>query len=198
MVKEALKAQTSASESLRPSKRRKPNSHSAGAVSSISSPRKKFGRSDTPTPKGHSNLNVDSSDDDIEQAGSEPSASKAVSQSTMCAGLFGAIVLQGRSSIECPVCAKGVLMARINDHLDSNCKYYLSSGKTASSSKSEQKDAWSKLLDGKKSGKEKSALIFHDSSMVLICCFTSQRKGRCGNRYLRDPHSQGILYCPEG
>jgi hypothetical protein len=48
-------------------------------------------------------------------------------------------------------------MARINDHLDSNCKYYLSSGKTASSSKSRfgQKDAWSKLLDGKKSGKEK-------------------------------------------
>lgn len=71
-------------------------------------------------------------------------------------------------------------MARINDHLDSNCKYYLSSGKTASSSKSEQKDAWSKLLDGKKSGKEKSALIFHDSSVVLMCCFTSQRKDRCG------------------
>lgn len=50
-------------------------------------------------------------------------------------------------------------MARINEHLDSNCKYYLSSGKAASSSKSEQKDAWSKLLDGKKSGKEKSAYI---------------------------------------
>ncbi len=46
-------------------------------------------------------------------------------------------------------------MARINDHLDSGCKSYLSSGKTASSSKSGQKDAWSKLLDGKKSGKEK-------------------------------------------
>ena len=45
-------------------------------------------------------------------------------------------------------------MRRINDHLDSNCKHYLSA-KTASSSKSGQKDAWSKLLDGKKSGKEK-------------------------------------------
>lgn len=46
-------------------------------------------------------------------------------------------------------------MTRINDHLDSGCKSYLLSGKTASSSKSEQKDAWSKLLGGKKSGKEK-------------------------------------------
>lgn len=59
------------------------------------------------------------------------------------------------SNIECPVCAKSVLLARINHHLDSNCKFYLSNGKTASSSKSRQKDAWSKLLDGKKGGKEK-------------------------------------------
>jgi hypothetical protein len=44
-------------------------------------------------------------------------------------------------------------MTRINDHLDSGCKSYVLSGKSASSSK--QKDAWSKLLDGKKSGKEK-------------------------------------------
>jgi len=43
-------------------------------------------------------------------------------------------------------------MARINDHLDSNCKYYLS---TVSSSTSGQKDAWSKLLGGKKNGKER-------------------------------------------
>jgi len=49
----------------------------------------------------------------------------------------------------------GVPMTRINNHLDSGCKSNLLSGKTASSSKSEQKDAWSKLLDGKKSGKEK-------------------------------------------
>lgn len=170
MVKEALKAQTSASESLRPSKRRKHNSHSVGAVSSLASPRKKSGRSDSPTPKGHRNLDVGSSDDEIEQASSESSTSKAISQSTRCADLFGAIVPQGRSTIECPVCAKSVLIARINDHLDSNCKYYLSSGKSAFSSKTEQKDAWSKLLDGKKIGKEKSVLIFvlHVSADVLF------------------------------
>jgi hypothetical protein len=65
------------------------------------------------------------------------------------------IVLQDNLSIECPVCSKSVPMTRINDHLDSGCKSNLLSGKTASSSKSEQKDAWSKLLDGKKSGKER-------------------------------------------
>jgi len=65
------------------------------------------------------------------------------------------IVLQDNSNIECPICTKSVPMTRINDHLDSVCKPYLSSGKTASSSKTEQKDAWSKLLGGKKSGKEK-------------------------------------------
>ncbi|KAF8479122.1 hypothetical protein DFH94DRAFT_40849 [Russula ochroleuca] len=139
MVNEALKAQATASESLRPSKRRKPNSHSVGVISSFASPQRKSGRSDTPsTPKERRNLDVGTSDDDIEQdvfSGSEPLASN--------------------SNIECPVCAKSVPMARINDHLDSNCKHYLSSGKTASSSKSGQKDAWSKLLDGKKSGKEK-------------------------------------------
>ena len=48
-------------------------------------------------------------------------------------------------------------MARINDHLDTKCKRYsISSGSTnASSSKRGQKDAWSKLLDGKGSGKDK-------------------------------------------
>ena len=82
MVKEALKAQTTASESLRPSKRRKPNSHSAGAVSSLASPQRKSGRSNTPTSKEHPNLNVGTSDDDIEQEvppGSESLASKAIS-----------------------------------------------------------------------------------------------------------------------
>jgi E3 ubiquitin-protein ligase RAD18 len=64
------------------------------------------------------------------------------------------IVLQDNLRIECPICSKFVPMPRINDHLDSGCKSYLSD-KTASSSKSEQKDAWSKLLHGKKSGKEK-------------------------------------------
>jgi E3 ubiquitin-protein ligase RAD18 len=65
------------------------------------------------------------------------------------------IVLQDNSNIECPICTKSVLITRINDHLDSGCKSYLLSSKPASSSKSEQKDAWLKLLDGKKSGKEK-------------------------------------------
>jgi hypothetical protein len=46
-------------------------------------------------------------------------------------------------------------MGKINEHLDSNCRSYTSSGKIASSSRLGQKDAWSKLLDGKKSGKEK-------------------------------------------
>jgi E3 ubiquitin-protein ligase RAD18 len=59
------------------------------------------------------------------------------------------------STIECPICTKMVPMTRINDHLDSGCRSFLFSGKTASSSKSEQKDAWSKLLDGKRVGKEK-------------------------------------------
>jgi len=49
-------------------------------------------------------------------------------------------------------------MARINDHLDTKCKNYSisSDGTNASSSKLGQKDAWSKLLDGKKSGKDKN------------------------------------------
>jgi hypothetical protein len=155
MVKEALKAQTTASGSPRPSKRHKPNS-----VSSLASPQRKFGRSDTlPTPKEHLNFDVGTLDDDIKQeefSGSEPSASKTIPPvSPSAASLFGTIVPQDNSNIECPACAKSVPMARINDHLDSGCKSYLSSGKTASSSKSGQKDAWSKLLGGKKSGKEK-------------------------------------------
>jgi hypothetical protein len=70
-------------------------------------------------------------------------------------------------------------MTRINDHLDSGCKSYLLSGKAASSSKSEQKDAWSKLLDGKRSGKEKWVLMFYplNSSVVLMSSFASQGKG---------------------
>jgi E3 ubiquitin-protein ligase RAD18 len=66
-------------------------------------------------------------------------------------------IYQGNPSAdsECPICGKAVSTARINDHLDSNCKKYLSSGKSSSLSKSGQKDAWSRLLDGKRSGKEK-------------------------------------------
>ena len=135
MVKEALKAQTTASESPRPSKRRKPNPHSADVLSSLASPRRKSARSVTPsTPKGRLNHDIGSSDDDTKQEEFPNSE---------------------HSNIECPICTKSVPMTRINNHLDSGCKSYLLSGKTASSSKSEQKDAWSKLLDGKKSGKEK-------------------------------------------
>ncbi|KAH9999096.1 hypothetical protein BJV77DRAFT_978880 [Russula vinacea] len=135
MVNEALKAQTTAPESLRPSKKRKPNSHSVGVISSLASPQRKSGRSDTPsTPKGH--LTASTSDDDIEQD-----------------------VFSGNSNIECPVCAKSVPMRRINDHLDSNCKHYFKSG---------QKDAWSKLLDGKKVEKRRQQirdlLAAHDLS----------------------------------
>ena len=65
MVKEALKAQTTASESPRPSKRRKPNTHSADVLSSLASPQRKSARSDTPTtPKGRPNHDIGSSDDD--------------------------------------------------------------------------------------------------------------------------------------
>jgi hypothetical protein len=92
MVNEALKAQATASESLRPSKRRKPNSHSVGVISSFASPQRKSGRSDTPsTPKERRNLDVGTSDDDIEQdvfSGSEPLASKAIPQSTRRDGLI--------------------------------------------------------------------------------------------------------------
>ncbi|KAI0293427.1 hypothetical protein BC826DRAFT_382602 [Russula brevipes] len=126
LVNEALNAQTAASESLRPTKRRKPDSHSTNVVSGSGTP---------VTTKQVLNIDVDVSDDDMGQEAS--SSSKP---------------LTSRSSIECPVCAKSVPMERINNHLDSNCKSYLSN---ASSSKSRQKDAWSKLLDGKKSGKEK-------------------------------------------
>lgn len=135
MVKEALRAQTTASESPRPSKRRKPNPHSADVLSSLASPQRKSARSHTPsTPKGRNHDVGSSDDDDIKQeefSGSE------------------------HSNTACPICTKIVPMRKINDHLDSGCKFYWLSGKTASSSKSEQKDAWSKLLDGKRSGKEK-------------------------------------------
>ena len=137
MVKEALRAQTTTSESPRPSKRRKPNSYSADVFSNLASPQRKSARSRTPsTPRGRPDHDVGSSDDDIKQE-----------------------KFSGTENIECPVCTKSVPMTRINDHLDSGCKSYLLSGKSASSSK--QKDAWSKLLDGKKSGKEKWVLIFY-------------------------------------
>ncbi|KAI0279826.1 hypothetical protein BGY98DRAFT_1089058 [Russula aff. rugulosa BPL654] len=110
---EALKPPTTASESPRPPKRRKPNPHSADVLSSLASPQRKSARSNTPsTPKGRPNHDIDNN-----------------------------------SNIECPICIKLVPMTRINDHIDSGCKSYLLL--------SEQKDAWSKLLDGKRVGKEK-------------------------------------------
>ncbi|KAH9955636.1 hypothetical protein BC827DRAFT_1236238 [Russula dissimulans] len=131
-INEALNPQTTASESSRPYKRRKPNSHIAVIGSGLASPQRRSGRSEI---KEHRNLDVGTtSDDDVETL---PSSEQSTSNN---------------SNIECPVCAKNVPMARINNHLDSKCKYYLS---TASSSTSGQKDAWSKLLGGKKSGKER-------------------------------------------
>jgi len=130
-INEALNPQTTASGSSRPSKRRKPNSHTAGIASGLALPQRRSDRSETTE---HRNLDVGTtSDDDVE-------ALPSSEQST------------NNSNIECPVCAKNVPMARINNHLDSKCKYYLS---TASSSTSGQMDAWSKLLGGKKNGKER-------------------------------------------
>ena len=65
-------------------------------------------------------------------------------------------------------------MIGINDHLDSNCRSHVSNGKVASSSRSGQKDAWSKLLDGKKSGKERWVSIL--SSMMLTLNFDTREK----------------------
>jgi len=132
-INEAQNPQTTTSESSRPSKRRKPNSHTADIASGLASPQRISGRSET---KEHSSLDVGTSDDDVVEQETLPIAEQSTNN----------------SNIECPVCAKNVPIARINNHLDSNCKYHLS---TASSSTSGQKDAWSKLLGGKKSGKER-------------------------------------------
>ncbi|KAI0303529.1 hypothetical protein B0F90DRAFT_1711692 [Multifurca ochricompacta] len=131
MINDTLNGQTKAIEASRPTKRRKPNARPSGVVPDMVSHQRRSGRSD-----------VGSSDDDAERE-------MAMSSGTPALG--------SNSSIECPVCAKSVPMTMINDHLDSNCKYHsaLSSGKIASSSKSGQKDAWSKLLNGTRSGKDK-------------------------------------------
>lgn len=139
LINDALAAQTKGTVSPRPTKRRKPNSHSAKVVSGqgSGSPQRRSAQPDPPgTSKEHRNLDVGTSEDDEGQ---------------------NTIIYQGSPSAdsECPICGKSVPIAKINDHLDSNCKKYLSSGKIPSLSKSGQKDAWSKLLDGKRSGKEK-------------------------------------------
>lgn len=85
LVKDALKAPTTASEFPRPSKRRKPNPQSTDVLSSLTSPQRKTSRSNTPsTPKGRPNHDIDSSDDDTKQdefSGSGSSTSKAIHQS---------------------------------------------------------------------------------------------------------------------
>jgi hypothetical protein len=137
-VLETMALQTSVSESSRPAKRHKPN---PPALSNSVSPQKKSRRSEF-SGKGRNRPKTNTPDDDEEQDISSNMQPRTSNSS---------------SSIECPVCGKGVPMTRINDHLDANCKRYSASsgGANASSSKPGQKDAWSKLLDGKGSGKEK-------------------------------------------
>ena len=68
LVNEALNAQTTASECLRPSKKRKLNSHSGGVVSSLASPGRRSDQSDAPAPsKERPNVDVGTSDDEVEQ-----------------------------------------------------------------------------------------------------------------------------------
>lgn len=157
LANEALNVQIETSESLRPSKRRKPNSHAGDVISSLASPRS--GQTGAPiVTKERLNLEIGTSDDGAEKdtrSGSEPPTSKAIPVFTGYSKLISTIAQQGGSSVECPVCAKRVPMARINNHLDSNCRSYVSHGRAVSSSRSGQRDAWSKLLDGKKSGKER-------------------------------------------
>ncbi|KAH9977341.1 hypothetical protein BGW80DRAFT_1288714 [Lactifluus volemus] len=137
------KATIEASGSPRPAKRHKSNAHATQVGSGLVSNAPQ-GRSAPFDPIGttreqHS-LSVGPADDDVGQESEQ---------------------LQGNPSTdsECPICGKAVSTARINDHLDSNCKKYISSGKSSSLSKSGQKDAWSRLLDGKRSGKEKEAEV---------------------------------------
>ncbi|KAI0261065.1 hypothetical protein BC834DRAFT_830780 [Gloeopeniophorella convolvens] len=126
MVKDALQAQLSTS-APDPTRPVKRRRHDTESPESIAGPSspRKPPRSSKPASKRQSPFNVDASDDDI----------------------------QGDGHIECPVCAKRVPLGRINEHLDNGCSS--SSNKSTPSSSSKQKDAWSKLLDGKKSSKEK-------------------------------------------
>ena len=97
VVDEALNAQIAASEiSPRPSKRRKPNSHSGDVVASPAAHERRSGQSDAPGPsKERANLDVDTSGDEVERAmgiGSEPPTSKVVTLSTGCYRLTSTIV----------------------------------------------------------------------------------------------------------
>ena len=157
-VLETIDLRLSASESSRPAKRHKPN---AASLSDSISPRKHSRRPEFPS-KGRGRPNANTPDDDEEQDAPSNMQSLASKVASLCIYLMWrthSIGSQGNSSsgIECPVCGKNVLMTKINDHLDTKCKRYLisSGGTNASSSKPGQKDAWSKLLDGKGNGKDK-------------------------------------------
>lgn len=97
VVDEALNAQIAASEiSPRPSKRRKPNSHSGEVVSSPVAHERRSGQSDAPGPsKERANLDVGTSGDEVERTmrtGSEPPTSKVVTLSTGCYTLTSTII----------------------------------------------------------------------------------------------------------
>jgi hypothetical protein len=96
VVNEALNAQIAASDSSRPSKRRKHNRHSRDVVSSPSAYERGSGQSDAPAPSNERpKLDVDTSGDEVEQAmrsSSEPSTSKVAILSTGYHGLTSTIV----------------------------------------------------------------------------------------------------------
>ncbi|KAF8274245.1 hypothetical protein EI94DRAFT_845129 [Lactarius quietus] len=137
-VLETIDLRVFASESSRPAKRHKPN---PPVLLDSVSPQKQSRKLGFPG-KGRNRSNANTPDDDEEQDATSNVPSPASNSS---------------SSVECPVCGKSVPMPRINAHLDTNCKRYSISlgGTSASSSKPGQKNAWSKLLDGKGSGKDK-------------------------------------------
>jgi hypothetical protein len=93
LVNEALNAQIKTSESLRPSKRRKPNSHPGDVISSLSSSRS--GQTGDPTvTKERLRFEVGTSDDGAEKdtrSGSEPPASKVIPLFTGCSELINTI-----------------------------------------------------------------------------------------------------------
>jgi hypothetical protein len=84
LVNEALNAQIETSESLRRSKRCKPNSHAGDVISSLASPRS--GQTSAPTvTKERLNFEVGTSDDGTEKdtrSGSEPPTSKVIPRFT--------------------------------------------------------------------------------------------------------------------
>ena len=80
LVKEALNAQIKTSESLRPSKKRKPNSHAGDIISSLAS---RSGQRDAPT--------VDHGAERDTRSGSEPPTSEVIPLFTGCSKLISTI-----------------------------------------------------------------------------------------------------------